>query len=61
MWGGVGGGTGTGTEEDDNSTSGGTVTDIFQVVNIKEEEYHESKDDLVDAEDMDISLQEEEN
>ena len=56
--GGVGGGTGTGTEEDYNSTSDVTVTDIFQVVNIEEEASHERKDDLVDAEDMDISVQE---
>ena len=56
---GVGGGTGTGTEEDYNSTSDGTVTDIFQVVNIEEEASHERKYDLVDAEDMDISAQEE--
>ena len=55
----MGDGTGTGTEEDDNSTSDGTVTDIFQVFNIEEEASHESKDDLVDAKDMDISVQEE--
>ena len=52
------GGTGTGTEEDDNGTSDGTVTDIVQVGNIEEEESNESKDDIVDAEDLDISLQE---
>ena len=56
----VDGATGTGTEEDDNGTSDGTVTDIFQVGNIEEEASNESKDDLVDAEDMDISVQEEE-
>ena len=51
--------TGTGTEEDNNGTSDGTVTDIFQVINIEEEASNESKDDLMDAEDMDISVQQE--
>ena len=51
------GGTSTGIEEDNNNTSDGNVTDTVQVVNIKEEASNESKDDLVDAEDMDISVQ----
>ena len=51
-------GIGTGTEEDDNSTSDGTVTDVFQVGNIEEEASNERKYYLVDAEDMDISVQE---
>ena len=55
----MGDGTGTGTEEDDNSTSDGTVTNIVQVVNIEEEASNESKGDIVDAEDMNISVQEE--
>ena len=54
------GGTGTGREEDDNVTTDVTVTDIFQLGNIEEEASNESNDDIVDADDMDISVQEEE-
>ena len=53
----MGDGTGTGTEEDYNSTSDGTVTDIVQVINIEGEASNESKDDLMDAEYNDISVQ----
>ena len=52
------GGTGTGREEDDNVTTDVTVTDIFQLGNIEEEASNERKYDLVDDEDMSISVQE---
>ena len=58
--GGVNSGTGTGIEEYDKGNGDGTVTDIFQVGNIEEEASNESNDDIVDADDMDISVQEEE-
>ena len=50
------GGTGTVTEEYDNCTSDGTIADIFLVGGFEEGAYNESKDDLVDAEDIYISV-----
>ena len=54
----VGSGAGTITEEGDNSNSDGTITDIVKVGNIEEESSNERKYDLVDDEDMSISVQE---
>ena len=55
----VGSGTVTGTEQYDNGTSDGTVAYIVQVGNIEVEASNESKNYLMDDEDMDISVEEE--